>query len=152
GVRGVTLKQAAGGALRARAAKLRDEDALTPSARIEGARAAAECGLAELAAERLVELARVLPAEAGLVDLVAGLALIERIERGHVAGLPRETVDADLATFQLPAEVRPSELLAAAVRAVEALRGSSSVEDGVALLELVQLFERGSGELGDARL
>lgn len=151
GVRGVTLKQAAIGALRAHEANLERDDALTPATRIEGARAAAECGLAELVAERLVVLARVLPAEGGLTDLVACLALIQRIERGHIAGLPREPV-ADLPEFRLPSSVRASELLAASARAAEALGGSTRIEDAMALLELVQLFERGAGDLGDARL
>ncbi|MBI3267793.1 MAG: VWA domain-containing protein [Planctomycetes bacterium] len=160
GLRGVTLRQAAAGTLRAEAARLAAEDRLGARARLDGLRGAAEAGLAELARERLLDLMGPFLRDAGLVETVEAHLLVERIARGHVPGLPVEAGEAaatvpeagaagaDFELFRIPEEVRPAELIAAAVRALEGLAGSDRVEDARSLLELVRLVRRDEGTAG----
>jgi uncharacterized protein with von Willebrand factor type A (vWA) domain len=84
--------------------------------------------------------------EASLLEVVAAHVLLERIERGHEPGLPH---------FRLPEAVRKSELVGAALRAIEGLAGSDRLEDAVAILELVHIYERqppGLDAIGGGRL
>ncbi|MGZ3454960.1 MAG: DUF5682 family protein [Polyangiales bacterium] len=151
GLLGVTLQQAAEGALRRSEKLARQEDKWGVRGLLVGVRAAAACALPELARERLIALAGEGLKEAGLAEVIEALALIERITRGHVPGLPVEE-------FSWPAEVRPEDFIAAAVRAVEGLTGSTRIEDAVALGEVVDLAirERAEGQsgimLGEGRL
>ena len=145
GVRGVTLAQAAEGALRSRENRLGSEERLTAAARLDLLAEAAESGLGQLVNRGLKAVMGPFIEEAGLAELLAAWELLERIERGHVSALPTNPDDAlpgEIDLFIMPPEVDPHALLAAAVRAVEGLSGSERIEDAMALLELVRLFQR----------
>ncbi|MEU1621277.1 DUF5682 family protein [Streptomyces sp. NPDC005722] len=130
GIRGVTAAQAAEGVLREHRRQETDEGGPTAAQTLAGLVRAAECGLPALAAERLDETAGVLPASGTLPELLAGLALLDRVRAGHIAGL-----DADEPRTARAAAV--AELLtAAAVRQVDGLTGSEDPADAHALLEL----------------
>ncbi|MGW2911144.1 DUF5682 family protein [Streptomyces asoensis] len=130
GVRGVTSAQAAEGVLRERRRTEEDAGGSTAAQVLEGLARAAECGLPALADERLDDLAEVLPPAGTLPELLAGLALSDRLRAGHVPGLG---ADADRA--ERAAAV--AELLTtAAVRQVDGLTGSEDPADAHALLEL----------------
>lgn len=133
GLLGVTLEQAARGALIRREQRARADDRFRIADRLELARVAAECALDEHLREGLIGLCRDALPEAGLAEIISLLGLLERIVRGHVAGVPELT---------LPDEVRVDDVLAAAVRAVEGLSGSTRIEDARALLEVVDLVSR----------
>ncbi len=130
GLRGVTPAQAAEGVLRERRRQELDEGGPTAAQALEGLRRAAECGLTALAGERLDDIAGVLPGTGTLPDLLAGLALLDRLRAGHVPGLgpdpDREARTAAVADL----------LTAAAVRQVDGLTGSEDLADAHALLEL----------------
>ncbi|MGW5974121.1 vWA domain-containing protein [Streptomyces sp. NPDC055185] len=130
GIRGVTAAQAAEGVLRERRRQERDEGGPTAAQTLEGLVQAAECGLTVLADERLGDVADVLPGAGTLPELLAGLALLDRLRAGHVPGLGcdpgREARAADVAEL----------LTAAAVRQVDGLTGSEDLADAHALLEL----------------
>ncbi|MEU3791153.1 DUF5682 family protein [Streptomyces fructofermentans] len=130
GVRGVTAAQAAEGLLRERRRTELDEGGPTAAQTLDGLRQAAECGLPTLADERLTDVRDVLPHSATLPELLAALALLDRLRAGHIAGLE---VDGERAT----AAADVTELLtAAAVRQVDGLTGSEDPADAHALLEL----------------
>lgn len=155
GVRGVTSLQAAGGVLRQRHAAERAEGGPTAAQVVRGLTEAAECGLPELAGERLTELAAVLPASGTLPELLAGLALLDRIDAGHLPGLtapddpsaPETTASASAAaSVRADRTARAAELLtSAAVRQIDGLAGSDEPEDARALLELAQRADRSGG-------
>ncbi len=145
GVLGVTLEQAATGALRAAEARERAADRWTARAQIEALGAAADCALPDLARERLDALGGRFLDEAGLAEIVDAIETVERIERGHVPGL----------TLAAPFDDLRAELLGVAMRAIEGLSGSERIEDARALVEVVRLFERASDgphAKGDGRL
>ncbi|MEU1409240.1 DUF5682 family protein, partial [Streptomyces sp. NPDC005728] len=130
GVRGVTPAQAAEGLLRERRRTERDKGGPTAAQTLLGLEQAAECGLPDLTDERLAESADALPNSGTLPELLAGLALLDRLRTGHIAGLPADedrTVRA-AAVAEL--------LTAAAVRQVDGLTGSEDPADAHALLEL----------------
>ncbi|WP_405770457.1 DUF5682 family protein [Streptomyces sp. NBC_00080] len=130
GVRGVTAAQAAEGVLRERRRVERDAGGSTAAQVLQGLAEAAECGLPALADERLDDVAEVLPLAGTLPELLAGLALSDRLRSGHVPGL-----GADGERTARAAAV--AELLtAAAVRQVDGLTGSEDPADAHALLEL----------------
>jgi hypothetical protein len=159
---GVTLAQAAEGSWRRARARLEADERLTARTSLELLERAAECGLPAVVRAGLLELTGPLLRQAGLSDLVAGAALIERIARGHVPGLPREKPERDgpgqVEAFEIPAGVDGAALIAAAVRTLEGLAGSELLEDVKGVLELVRWFERqpegafvlGGGQLGTA--
>ncbi|MFJ8601130.1 DUF5682 family protein [Streptomyces shenzhenensis] len=130
GVRGVTPAQAAEGVLRERWQAERDEGGPTAAQALTGLAQAAECGLSGLTDERLADTAAVLPRSGTLPELLAGLALSDRLRAGHVPGLD--------ATAERTERARAAaELLtAAAVRQVDGLTGSEDPADARALLEL----------------
>ncbi|WP_416475727.1 vWA domain-containing protein [Streptomyces sp. LKA04] len=130
GVHGVTPAQAAEGVLRERRRTERDEGGPMAAQTLHGLRQAAECGLPELADARLAEAADVLPASATLSELLTGLALLDRLRAGHVAGLG---VDEDRTAR---ADAVAGVLTAAAVRQVDGLTGAEDPADAHALLEL----------------
>lgn len=139
GLLGVTLEQAARGALVRSEQSARKDDQLSFGVRLRLAAAAAECALVDHLHLTLIGLcAEALP-EAGLAESIALLAFLERLQRGHVAGLPEPS---------LPPEVRLDDVLAAAVRAVEGLSGSTRLEDAHALLEVVELLHREGDVIG----
>ncbi|MEV6924436.1 DUF5682 family protein [Dactylosporangium sp. NPDC051485] len=131
GLRGVTLPQAAEGALREQRRREEGAEGATAAQVIAGLAAAAECGLPALAGERLAELAEVVPASATLDELMRSLALLDRLRNGHVPGLP---APAAAALADLPALGEALE--AAAVRQVDGLAGSDDVADVRALVAL----------------
>ncbi|MFF5007914.1 DUF5682 family protein [Streptomyces phaeochromogenes] len=130
GVRGVTPAQAAEGKLRERRRAEQDEGGPTAAQTLHGLRQAAECGLPALTDERLADVRDVLPQSATLPELLAGLALLDRLRAGHVAGLDTDEERTD--TVATVAEL----LTAAAVRQVDGLTGSEDRADAHALLEL----------------
>ncbi|MDR6975143.1 Mg-chelatase subunit ChlD [Streptomyces sp. 3330] len=130
GVRGVTAAQAAEGVLRERRRAERNAGGSTAAQVLQGLAEAAECGLPTLADERLDDVAEVLPLAGTLPELLAGLALSDRLRSGHVPGL-----GADGERTARAAAV--AELLtAAAVRQVDGLTGSEDPADAHALVEL----------------
>ncbi|MFD3587878.1 DUF5682 family protein [Streptomyces sp. NPDC058683] len=130
GVRGVTLVQAAEGLLRERTRKEREAGGPTAAQVLDGLAQAAHCGLPGLVDERLGDTAAVLPDAGTLPELLSGLALLDRLRAGHVAGL-----DAD--EDRTARAIAVAELLtAAAVRQVDGLTGSEDPADAHALLEL----------------
>ncbi|MFF6998215.1 DUF5682 family protein [Streptomyces sp. NPDC008313] len=130
GVRGVTPAQAAEGVLRERRRTELDEGGPTAAQALDGLAQAAECGLDALADERLDDVAEVLPASGTLPELLAGLALSDRLRAGHVPGL-----DAGADRTARAAAVA-GLLTSAAVRQVDGLTGSEDPADARALLEL----------------
>jgi Mg-chelatase subunit ChlD len=130
GVRGVTPAQAAEGVLRERRRAESDAGGTTSAQALEGLAQAAQCGLPALADERLEDVARVLPLSGTLSELLAGLALLDRLRAGHVPGL-----DADADRTARAAAVA-EQLTTAAVRQVDGLTGSEDPADAHALLEL----------------
>ncbi|MFE0516597.1 DUF5682 family protein, partial [Streptomyces sp. NPDC058964] len=130
GVRGVTPAQAAEGVLRERRRAEQDEGGPTAAQALHGLERAAECGLPVLADERLADTADVLPHSGTLPELLAGLALLDRLRAGHIAGL--EADEERTARVAAVAEL----LTSAAVRQVDGLAGSEEPADAHALLEL----------------
>lgn len=149
GIRGVTLDQAAQGALRARAAQAQQEDeGITAAVRLRLLTAAAECGLESATVEWLHDLNDAFIREAGLAELMVAIDLAERIGRGHVPGYRPDEPTARW----MENDLAPS-LLAAAVRQLEALAGSNRLDDARALIALVgRLDAQTSSGIGDARL
>ncbi|MFH9429475.1 DUF5682 family protein [Streptomyces sp. NPDC017615] len=130
GVRGVTPAQAAEGVLRERLRAERAEGGPTAEQSLRGLDEAAECGLPELVDERLAETSAVLPDSGTLPELLAGLALLDRLRAGHAAGL-------DASEDRTARAGSVAELLTtAAVRQVDGLTGSEDPADAGALLEL----------------
>ncbi|WP_051865916.1 DUF5682 family protein [Streptomyces griseus] len=145
GVRGVTPAQAAEGALRARRRVDEDEGGPTAAQALRGLQEAAECGLPELADERLADVTEVLPPSGTLSELLVGLELLDRVRAGHIAGLGADAERTDRAAAV-------AELLtAAAVRQVDGLMGSEDPADAHALLELAHRADlQGGLRLTDA--
>ncbi|BFU45468.1 DUF5682 family protein [Krasilnikovia sp. MM14-A1004] len=125
---GVTLAQAAEGMLATRRRREQRSGGPTPAQALTGLDAAAAAGLPGLARHRLADVRQAVCHSGGLDHLLAGLNLLRRIDRGHVAGLT-ERLDG-------LADVR-DELHAAAVAAVAGLAGSTRNEDARALHDLV---------------
>ncbi|WP_052850764.1 DUF5682 family protein [Streptomyces avicenniae] len=124
-VRGVTAAQAAEGALRERHRAERDAGGPTASQVLTGLGQAAGCDLGTLTAERLGELRAVLPTSGTLPELLAALALLDRLTAaGRVPG--------DATGPHGTAEL----LTTAAVRQIEGLTGSTDPADAHALVEL----------------
>jgi len=148
---GPTLEQAAEGTLRRRRAELATADELTPREALGQLGQAAECALAALTSELVAGLRETLLPSAGLADLIAAHALLERIAAGHVPGLPTQSQrSTDPEPYALPPDPSLGDLVLAAVAAVEGLAGSDDPLDATALAELVRLVERGRGEPGAA--
>ncbi len=174
GLRGVTLRQAAAGALRADRARLDAADELTVKALIELCTGAAAVGAGELTSEWLAELAGARLAEATLAELITLIALLDRIVAGHVIALPTSADDAEPGEIEpfvpplvdqhsatLRVAARPGEawaidrnaILGVAVASVLGLAGSESLDDARALAELVRILDRPEhATLGDGRL
>ncbi|MFD8809470.1 DUF5682 family protein, partial [Streptomyces sp. NPDC059597] len=131
GARGVTSAQAAEGLLRERLRAERDEGGPTADQSLRGLEEAARCGLPGLVEERVEDIASALPVSGTLPELLAGLALLDRLRAGHIAGA--DMPDGDTKTrLTAVAEL----LTTAAVRQVDGLAGSDDPADARALLEL----------------
>ncbi|MFF5229077.1 DUF5682 family protein [Dactylosporangium sp. NPDC000521] len=130
GMRGVTLAQAAEGTLRHRRRTEQDDNGPTSAQLIDGLAVAAGCGLVALTRERVAEVAAEVPAAASLDELMAALALVDRLDRGHVPGMPAGVLDGLGQVIE--------SLESAAVRQVDGLTGSESVDDVRALVALAQ--------------
>ncbi|MFJ5685272.1 DUF5682 family protein [Streptomyces sp. NPDC093099] len=145
GVHGVTLEQAAAGMLRGRRAAERERGGPTAAEVLSGLEDAARCGLPALAAERLSEAAGLLPASGTLPELLAGLALLDRIGSGHLPGLPAGWErDALGAAYE--------ELATAGIRALDGLAGSTDPADARALVSLADRAAAPGGFRLDAAL
>jgi Mg-chelatase subunit ChlD len=155
GLRGVTLKQASAGALRAERARLEKDGVLSAITLVALTEAAAEAGAGDLVCELLAELTGPRLSDATLAELVALLALIDRIVAGHIVALPAEEDDAvpgEIDRFIAPTMDRDA-VLSVAVASVLGLAGSESLDDAKALAELVRVLERPEhATLGDSRL
>ncbi|MDB4960731.1 MAG: hypothetical protein JWP01_730 [Myxococcales bacterium] len=155
GLRGVTLRQASAGSLRAERARLDADGKLSALTLVALTEAAAEAGAGELVGELLSELTGPRLAEATLAELISVLALIDRIVAGHVVALPATDDDAvpgEIDRFRAPPIDRDA-VLSTAVASVLGLAGSESLEDAKALAELVRVLERPEhATLGDSRL
>ncbi|MFF1545918.1 DUF5682 family protein [Streptomyces sp. NPDC058291] len=145
GVRGVTPAQAAEGVLRERRRAELEEGGPTADQVLRGLAEAAECGLDALTDERLDDVAAVLPQAGTLPELLAALALSDRLRAGHVPGLGLDAGRTARATAV-------AELLtAAAVRQVDGLTGSEDPADAHALVELAHRADAFGGiRLADA--
>jgi hypothetical protein len=137
GLWGVTLAQAAAGRLRAERRHQAEAGGPTADEVLQGARAAAECGLPDLVGDRLTDMATLLPATGTLVELLAALDLLDRLRAGHLPGVP-----ADLAR-------RHTDLVGAlegaAVAALAGLAGSDDLADARAVVALGQRTGRAGG-------
>jgi uncharacterized protein with von Willebrand factor type A (vWA) domain len=131
GIRGVVLAQATEGSLRDLRRREVAKGGPTASEVVDGLRTAAVCGLTTLATERLGEVGTVLPASGTLTETIAGLALLDRLRLGHIAGI------SGLSGLPEVAEA----LETAAVRQVDGLAGSAEVADAHALAALAQRAE-----------
>ncbi|GAA2895669.1 DUF5682 family protein [Streptosporangium fragile] len=129
GIRGVTAALAAAGTLRETFRRESAAGGPTCELVLAGLRAAAACDLPDLVADRLADAAAVLPATAGLVELLQGLDLLDALRRQH---LPGTTHDSRERAAELV-----GTLLEAAVRALPGLAGSDRAEDAGALIALV---------------
>ncbi|MER5649281.1 DUF5682 family protein [Streptosporangium sp. NPDC002524] len=129
GVRGVTAALAAEGTLRETFRRESAEGGPTCELILAGLRAAAACDLRDLVADRLEDAASVLPATAGLPDLLQALDLLEALRHEHLPGTTPGSRDraAELA----------GTLLEVAVRSLPGLAGSDRPEDAAALIALV---------------
>lgn len=131
GVWGVTLEQAAEGALRAARRRQDEEGGPTPAQAIAALEAAAECGLPALSWERLEEFAQLLPTAGTLQDLLDAMALADRVRHAHIPGLPPPTDRQEARLHEL------AELLTqAALRALDGLAGSEDPTDARTVVEL----------------
>ena len=147
GIHGVTLEQAAEGALRSRLARAQSgEGGIGHELELVVVRAAAECGLIRLTEERIRALQVSFVRDGALAELIAALDELERIARGHVPGFPPP----DALRVELLEVIAP-ELLAAAVRRLEAVRGSERQEDAAALAALVRRVDDGTS-VGGSRI
>ena len=155
GLRGVTLKQASSGSLRAERGRLDADDKLTAVSLVALTEGAAEAGAGELVGEMLAELTGPRLSEATLSELIALIALIDRILAGHIVALPADADDAvpgEIDHFVMPPLDRDA-MLNTAVASVLGLAGSESLDDAKALSELVRVLERPEhATLGDSRL
>jgi hypothetical protein len=137
---GVTLDQAAEGALRRRIAGAPGAPVL-----LETLASAAACGLGGLTLDLLRRIREELPRRATLPELIGALDLCDRFRRGHEPGWrPGAEAEAELALAE-------PELEAAAIRQVEGVAGSDRLDDARALLAIVRRFNDGQ-RLGGERL
>ncbi|MFJ8439849.1 DUF5682 family protein [Kitasatospora griseola] len=145
GMRGVTPAQAADGTLRERLRREREAGGSTARQIIDGLAAAAGCALPGLSATRLEQLADEVPAVASLPELLDGLALVDRLAAGHLAG-PEAA-----APLLGPAAAAAELLTVAAVRGLDGLAGSDDVADARALVEFARRADVDGGlRLGHA--
>lgn len=153
-VHGAETAQAATGELAGRIRRAGDDPeqlvALAGLAARSGLGPALDGLLTRLVAAPFLDSAR-------LPGLVAAMALLTRLQRGHEPGLPATAVvrpGMALAAWRVPAGVDAAPLVLAAERCLDGLAGSDRVEDVVALLDLWAWWASAAeGEApGDGRL
>lgn len=152
-VHGAEPAQAAAGELAGRIRRAGDDPeqlvALAGLAARSGLGLALDGLLARLVAAPFLDSAR-------LPGLVAAMALLTRLQRGHEPGLPSAPVvrpGMALAAWHLPAGVDAAPLVLAAERCLDGLAGSDRVEDVIALLDLWAWWASAGDEApGDGRL
>ena len=127
--RGLSLRQATESMLRQYLRDQREAGGPTAAETLAGLRTAAECGAAEVLAERLADVARVVIPTASLSELIRAAELIDRISAGHVPGTPAEEAG-------VPADLG-SRLDAAALHHLDGLTGSQELDDARALTSFV---------------
>ncbi|MBF9132426.1 VWA domain-containing protein [Plantactinospora sp. S1510] len=128
GVRGVTVRLATAGTLRARFHRESADGGSTCAEVLTGLEDAARCDLPDLVDDRLGQAAEVLPAAGTLAELLTALDLVEALRRQHVPGT---TADGRERAGELGAV-----LLDAAVRGLPGLAGSDRPEEAAALVAL----------------
>lgn len=137
-MRGVTLRQAALGRLVWRRLRQRAAGGPTAEQAIEGFSEAVHCGLVELAADRLGDVRDAVVRTGTLSQIIAAAALMDRVALGHVPGTPEPP----------PGLAEVTALLdAAAVREIEGLSGSESLDDARALLAVAHRAAAGEATL-----
>lgn len=135
GFRGVTLAQAARGAL--------SDPELPLLVRLRGA---AECALGDLARELLQRLGQEFPSSATLPELLSALTLVDQIRLGQVPGLPPQAGGVEpvpIAPFAWDGASLRQTLIGAAFRSLDGLLGSRKIEDARALTDLLRLDRAG---------
>ncbi len=144
GLFGTTLPAAAEGTLRRRFAKLVADDVGLAAVWLEHLEQAAHAGLALLAGEIIDRTTDLFLPGASLTELARGLALVARIDDGHVAGLPRTPTPTDdkAMVFSRSLADEREHILFAALRTLEGVVGSTDEGDVRAFVELLSLFER----------
>ncbi|MCK6488306.1 MAG: DUF5682 family protein [Planctomycetes bacterium] len=152
-VHGADLAQAAAGELGQRLRVAAEDPERLPQLTA----LAASCGLGTVVAGLLARLLDpAFLASARLQALVAAMALLQRLRRGHEPGLPAAPVMRPglvLPAWSLPAGVGPEPLVLAAERCLDGLAGSDRPADVVALLDLWAWWSAaGDDAPGDGRL
>lgn len=160
GMGGATLVQATWGVIATEERRRQAQDRLTCAAELDLLGRCAEAGLAEQTRTRLLALSGRFADEATLPELLGALVLTERIVRGHVPGLPLDedetrvdpNVPGAVPRFDPPPVTFREDLLAAALRSLSGIAGSTDPADAHALLELVRMYQHGEHALGGGRL
>lgn len=109
---------------------------------------AAICGMGPLVDSGLRWLMGPFVLLADLASLTQAMTLVERIRQAHIAGLPTDEESAwppFVSTFSVPDEVQPAPLLQASIAQLEGLRGSESLPDAAAVLDLILWFQQQPG-------
>ncbi len=146
GIWGVTLEQAAHGAIKWQEARDAKEETWDARAMLEVAEKSARAALPALTSESIHRLHTEYLPIADLRRILDGLRFLEAVHQGHFPGLDAQNLD-------LPNLPRAS-FLAAAIRACEGLTGSDDLNDVVDFMEVVALAELqpADDELGTGRL
>ena len=151
--RGATLEQATLGCLTSLHAPEDDStETASCSHSLSQIERAAVCGIPVLVERGLIEIVGVFTQTASLSELTRAMQLIDRIERGHIPGLPLDSASAHppfVEKFELPSGVETAPLLQAAISRVPGLFGSEDVADVDALLDLVLWYQQQDAEHTD---
>ncbi len=148
GIHGAVLEQACDAAVRRLqhpdAANADDDQGGHPKNTLLQLTAAAECGLPEAARRLLARLNRSFLTTAATTDLIEAALTIQRIAAGHFVGLPRtadDSAEPDVRVFTPPAELlNTKSILEAALRDIDALRGSDEIGDVISLVDLTAMI------------
>lgn len=127
--RGLSLRQATESVLRQTLRDQREAGGPTAGETLAGLHTAAECGAADVLAERLADVARVVITTASLSELIRAAELTDRIAAGHVPGTPAEEAG-------VPADLG-ERIDAAALNHLDGLTGSRDLADARALTSFV---------------
>lgn len=157
GVRGVRLVQVAEAAIREVQGHGQErEDAIDgehPSSTILKLKWAAECGLGRMVMVQLQRLHSTFLLSATTRELTEAANLVQRIQLGHIPGLPREPAEAanpDVQAFNAPSELLSAYPFAeAALRGFAGLEGSEEIEDAVTLADLSMMIASATSEGAD---
>ncbi len=143
GTRGATLRQAAAGTLRSGGMEKPTEE--WGEAQLHQLTTAAQCGLVETVSRGLEWLLGSFAITASLAQLMQAINFVDRVDSGHIPGLPSPT-DEFLPEFCQPFLVAPnldaSTLLQAAIARLGGLAGSDDEADVAAILDLILWFQQ----------